>query len=65
MYDAASLGTLLSESGFVNVEVCEYQKGRMPDCEILDNRPDESLYVEAQLPGSRESAQTNQEPTRA
>jgi predicted SAM-dependent methyltransferase len=65
MYDAASLGTLLSESGFVNVEVCEYQKGRMPDCDILDNRPDESLYVEAQLPGSRESAQPNQEPTRA
>ena len=50
MYDAASLTAMLSECGFANAVVCEYQKGRVPDCDILDNRPEESLYLEAEKP---------------
>lgn len=50
MYDAASLTTILSECGFINPVVCEYRQGRVPDCEILDNRPEESLYLEAEKP---------------
>lgn len=50
MYDAPSLAAVLRDCGFVNPVVSEYRKGRMPDCEILDNRPDESLFVEAEKP---------------
>ena len=48
MYDGASLTALLLEQGFDNVTVCGYKQGRVPDCDILDNRPDESLYLEAE-----------------
>ncbi len=48
MYDAPSLTTILSECGFINAVVCEYRKGRVPDCEILDNRPEDSLHLEAE-----------------
>ena len=48
MYDTASLSVMLSEVGFARVAVCEYRKGRVPDCEILDNRPDDSLHIEAE-----------------
>ncbi|HWO00916.1 MAG TPA: methyltransferase domain-containing protein [Blastocatellia bacterium] len=47
MYDAASLSGMLSTIGFSDVIVCEYRKGRVPDCETLDNRPDDSLHIEA------------------
>jgi SAM-dependent methyltransferase len=50
MYDAPSLSAMLSKIGFLRVAVCEYRRGRVPDCEILDNRPDESLHVEAEKP---------------
>ena len=50
MYDAPSLTGVLSECGFINAVVCEYQEGRVPDCDILDNRPEESLYLEAEKP---------------
>lgn len=50
MYDAPSLSSVLVESGFVNVTVCEYKKGRVPDCDILDNRPEDSLHIEAEKP---------------
>ncbi|MEW6125925.1 MAG: methyltransferase domain-containing protein [Acidobacteriota bacterium] len=51
MYDAPSLTALLNQVGLVNVLICKYQKGRVPDCEVLDNRPEESLYLEAEKPG--------------
>jgi SAM-dependent methyltransferase len=50
MYDAPSLTAMLSGAGFANVVVCEYRKGRVPDCEILDNRPEDSLHLEAEKP---------------
>jgi SAM-dependent methyltransferase len=48
MYDAPSLSAMLNGIGFLSVAVCEYRKGRIPDCEILDNRPDDSLHIEAE-----------------
>jgi hypothetical protein len=47
MYDYASLSERLSEIGFRQIERRSYQAGRAPDLSILDNRPDDSLYVEA------------------
>ena len=48
MYDAGSLGALLTRAGFSNVVVCEHKKGRVPDCDVLDNRPKDSLHMEAE-----------------
>jgi len=50
MYDAPSLTAILRECGFINAVVCEYKKGRVPDCDILDNRPEDSLHLEAEKP---------------
>ncbi|HEX8088408.1 MAG TPA: methyltransferase domain-containing protein [Blastocatellia bacterium] len=50
MYDAPSLAAALGEVGFGNVVVCEYRRGRIPDCDILDNRPEDSLHLEAEKP---------------
>ena len=50
MYDAPSLGAMLGEAGFINITVCEYRRGRVPDCEILDNHIDDSLRLEAEKP---------------
>ena len=50
MYDAPSLAALLTEAGFVSVTICEFGLGQVPDCDLLDNRPEESLYVEAGKP---------------
>jgi len=48
MYDAPSLTAMLRERGFANVVVCGFKQGRVPDCDTLDNRPDDSLYLEAE-----------------
>jgi hypothetical protein len=50
MYDAPSLAAILGEAGFINTTVCEYREGRVPDCAILDNHPDDSLHLEAEKP---------------
>jgi SAM-dependent methyltransferase len=47
MYDYDLLCALLRKVGFSSVEKCAYQKGQVPDISALDNRPDETLYVEA------------------
>ena len=47
MYDFDLLRHLLEESGFINVERCYYRHGQIPNLDILDNRPEETLYVEA------------------
>jgi predicted SAM-dependent methyltransferase len=52
MYDAASLSALLREHGFVNVRNRGFREGKVPDCERLDNRPDDSLFIEAEKAGS-------------
>ncbi|HJQ68475.1 MAG TPA: methyltransferase domain-containing protein [Blastocatellia bacterium] len=50
MYDAASLSSMLAYGGFVNVTVCDFREGRVPDCDILDTRPEDSLHMEAEKP---------------
>jgi len=47
MYDYELLCSLLRKVGFTSVEKCAFQKGLVPDIGSLDNRPDETLYVEA------------------
>jgi predicted SAM-dependent methyltransferase len=47
MYNYALLAELLREAGFATVERREYREGTVPDLRQLDNRPEESLFVEA------------------
>jgi SAM-dependent methyltransferase len=47
MYDFDLLSAALKKAGFKSVERCSYQQGSVPDIELLDNRPQETLYVEA------------------
>ena len=47
MYDFPMLEKTLKEIGFVEVRRCGYREGRVPDIAILDNRPEESLFIEA------------------
>jgi SAM-dependent methyltransferase len=48
MYDFELLKNLLEKIGFTQIELCSYQKGKTPDLEKLDNRPEETLFVEAE-----------------
>jgi predicted SAM-dependent methyltransferase len=50
MYDFELLKDLLEKIGFSQVVRCEYQQGRTPDLDKLDNRPEETLFVEAAKP---------------
>jgi SAM-dependent methyltransferase len=50
MYDYDLMKTQLDQIGFGDVCRCTYQKGRLPDVELLDNRPEDSLFVEAIRP---------------
>ncbi|MGZ5561984.1 MAG: class I SAM-dependent methyltransferase [Halobacteriota archaeon] len=47
LYDAELLASLLSKVGFKQVARCAYRQGQMPDIDKLDNRPEETLYMEA------------------
>ncbi len=47
MYDSNMITDILSNIGFKDVTRCDYKKGNTPDIELLDNRPEESLFVEA------------------
>ncbi len=47
MYNTESLQTKLRKVGFKNVVPASYRKGECPDVELLDNRPVDSLWVEA------------------
>lgn len=47
MYDYELLEAALKRSGFERVQRCEYRQGMAPDIEQLDNRPEETLFVEA------------------
>lgn len=47
MYDFEMLATLLSEVGFRDVTRRGFQEGDLPDVSLLDNRPEDSLFVEA------------------
>lgn len=47
MYDFELLKKKLEDAGFKRVIRCSYQEGMTPDLDVLDNRPEDSLYVEA------------------
>jgi predicted SAM-dependent methyltransferase len=50
LYDYELLKRLLEAAGFTEVERCEYRCGKVPDLDKLDNRPEETLFVEAIKP---------------
>ena len=47
MYNLASLKEILENSGFREVIRCEFKKGNLDEAMDLDNREDESLFIEA------------------
>ncbi|MBU2623837.1 MAG: methyltransferase domain-containing protein [Proteobacteria bacterium] len=47
MYDLELLSNLLSEIGFKSIRQYDYRVGNVPDIELLDNRPEDTLFVEA------------------
>ncbi|MFN4351163.1 MAG: class I SAM-dependent methyltransferase [Hylemonella sp.] len=47
MYDFENLGVMLAEAGYRDIRRCNYREGMCPDVATLDNRPEETLYVEA------------------
>lgn len=47
MYDFELLKNLLEKVGFIKVQRCSFRQGTMRDAPILDNRPEETLFVEA------------------
>jgi len=47
MYDFDLLKSLLLSVNFHDIERCAFQTGKVPDIEKLDNRPGETLFVEA------------------
>lgn len=53
MYDFELLSELLRKAGFGDIVRCGYRQGRTPDLELLDNRPEQTLYVEASKPRPR------------
>lgn len=46
MYTNSSLCRLLEEVGFTAVRACGFREGDLPDLERIDNRPENSIYVE-------------------
>ena len=47
MYDFKLLKALLEKIGFTQVTLCSYQIGNTPDINKLDNRQEDTLFVEA------------------
>ncbi|MCH7499202.1 MAG: methyltransferase domain-containing protein [Nitrospinae bacterium] len=47
MYDFQIMKQTLVEAGFENIVRCKYQQGLTPNLDKLDNRPEETLFVEA------------------
>jgi SAM-dependent methyltransferase len=47
LYDLELMSELLASAGFTRIRRCEFQQGDTPDLVELDNRPDQTLYVEA------------------
>lgn len=50
LYNFELMKEMLEQAGFTNVERMSYRQGQVPDIDVLDNRPEESLYVEAVKP---------------
>jgi len=51
MYTEQSLSRVFREAGFINVSPRGYRCGRLPDVQKIDNRPENSIYVEGEKPG--------------
>lgn len=51
MYNERSMRAMLSEAGFASITRCQYRQGKCPDLELLDNRPEHSLFMEADKVG--------------
>jgi SAM-dependent methyltransferase len=49
-YDFELLREMLWTAGYRQIRRCAFQQGRTPDLKQLDNRPDETLFVEADKP---------------
>ncbi|HKD68947.1 MAG TPA: methyltransferase domain-containing protein [Candidatus Binataceae bacterium] len=49
-YDFELMRQMLEGAGYDKVRRCAYRQGRTPDLELLDNRPHETLFVEADKP---------------
>jgi SAM-dependent methyltransferase len=47
MYDYELLDSALRKTGFAQVARRSFRLGQVPDLDVLDNRPEETLYVEA------------------
>lgn len=47
MYDFDLLKMILEKTGFAQIERRKFREGSVPDIDILDNRPEETLFVEA------------------
>jgi hypothetical protein len=43
---------LLGRNGFNHVKAWEYKQGRCEDVELIDNRPENSIYIEGEKPGA-------------
>ena len=52
MYDFDSLNNIFTDSGFTEIEKYAFQVGKLPDIELLDNRPEDSIFVEAVKPST-------------
>lgn len=50
MYDFELLRDLLKTAGFIEISRRTFREGVVSDIEILDNRPEETLFVEARKP---------------
>ncbi len=50
MYSFVSMKSVLEAAGFVNVSEKSYRIGNCPDIDQLDNRPDHSIFMEAEKP---------------
>lgn len=50
MYTAKSLCELMETIGYTEVRQCKYREGNLPDLVRIDNRPENSIYVEGVKP---------------
>jgi len=49
-YDFELLRQMLAAVGYEGMRRCAFRQGRTPDLELLDNRPNETLFMEADKP---------------
>jgi predicted SAM-dependent methyltransferase len=47
MYDYEMFSEILRKARFKEIRRCKYREGRTPDLDLLDNRPEDSLFIEA------------------